>query len=148
MPQLRDCARLSEHFSIGEFLHSPPATRRGIDRAPPAYVIERLRRLAVEVLEPTRHRFGPMMITSGWRPSALNKAVGGAKESAHQALEDDSEEKCASDLQPLRAAVEEVFDWLRLQSGLPFDLIILERGKAKDSEMDDCIHVQGAKHPR
>ncbi len=41
-----------------------------------------------------------------------------------------------------------MFDWMRLESGLPFDKIILERGRNDEAETDDCVHVQYSSTPR
>jgi hypothetical protein len=82
--------RLSRNFSLDEFLRSRTASRLDIDMTPEPWVIDNLRHLAREVLQPARDRIRqetgasiPLMITSGWRPAALNSAVGGAPDSAH-----------------------------------------------------------------
>lgn len=75
---------LTEHFSIDEFLFSQIAARKGIDNTPPPDVLKNLRRLA-QTLEEARDALGgaPILISSGYRSPALNKAAGGAKNSAH-----------------------------------------------------------------
>ncbi|MCB7128532.1 MAG: hypothetical protein J3T61_03205 [Candidatus Brocadiales bacterium] len=75
------------------------------------------------IMEPIREHFGlPITITSGYRSPEHNKEVGGSKTSEHVATAD----WCACDFR-LNAPLEEVFDWIRLESGLPFRQVILER---------------------
>jgi hypothetical protein len=74
---------LSPHFSLAELIASQVATRKGIDNAPAAAIVANLTRLAA-LLEQVRALAGaPITISSGYRSPALNKAVGGAANSAH-----------------------------------------------------------------
>jgi zinc D-Ala-D-Ala carboxypeptidase len=74
---------LSEHFTLEELVASQLAARQRIDNRPTAVVIDNLRRVA-GVLEQVRTLVGkPVMVSSGYRCPALNKAVGGAPASAH-----------------------------------------------------------------
>lgn len=76
--------KLTEHFTLAEFVRSETATNRHIDNTPTPEVIENLRALCRNVLEPARVAFGsPIYITSGYRCQALNKAVGGKPTSQH-----------------------------------------------------------------
>ena len=83
---------LSPHFTVGEFFRSGTAIRLGIENEPDAHpedgltneeVVENLRALCTEVLEPLRRRVGRVIITSGYRCQKLNKAVGGVWNSQH-----------------------------------------------------------------
>ena len=83
---------LSPHFTVGEFFRSGTAIRLGIDNNPDAHpgegistaeVVENLRALCTEVLEPLRRRVGRVIVTSGYRCQELNKAVGGVWNSQH-----------------------------------------------------------------
>ena len=83
---------LSPHFTVGEFFRSGTAIRLGIDNNPDAHpgegistaeVVENLRALCTEVLEPLRRRVGRVIVTSGYRCKELNKAVGGVWNSQH-----------------------------------------------------------------
>lgn len=75
---------LSRHFHLDELLVSQTAARRGIDNTPPPEVVDELRRLCGGVLQPLRDSLGmPIVISSGYRSPALNRAVGGASASDH-----------------------------------------------------------------
>lgn len=83
---------LSPHFTVGEFFRSGTAIRLGIDNNPDAHpgegistaeVVENLRALCTEVLEPLRRRVRRVIVTSGYRCQELNKAVGGVWNSQH-----------------------------------------------------------------
>ncbi|MBY0241765.1 MAG: DUF882 domain-containing protein [Burkholderiaceae bacterium] len=74
---------LSEHFTLEELVASQLAARQRIDNRPTPVVVENLRRVA-GVLEQIRALVGkPVMVSSGYRSPALNKAVGGAPASGH-----------------------------------------------------------------
>ena len=76
--------QLSEHFELAEFLVSETAARRGIANEPTPEINENLRRLCQLVLEPLRVKLArPVVITSGYRSPALNRAIGGSPTSHH-----------------------------------------------------------------
>jgi zinc D-Ala-D-Ala carboxypeptidase len=75
--------KLSPNFHLDEFIVSPTAERLGIDNMPSASVLERLKMTAGH-LEKVRAVLGkPMLISSGYRSPALNKAVKGSPTSDH-----------------------------------------------------------------
>ena len=75
--------QLSKNFSLAELVASQVATRKGIDNTPAPAIVTNLTRLAA-LLEQVRALVGaPIAISSGYRSPALNKAVGGAANSAH-----------------------------------------------------------------
>lgn len=81
---------ISPHFSLAELTRSIKASLLGIenslDPANPQHqpIIENLRNLCTIVLEPLRKHFNePILINSGYRCPALNKAVGGVLNSQH-----------------------------------------------------------------
>ena len=81
--------RLSKNFTYEELTHSNVAERRGINNRPRTKeeekrVIENLKALCMEVLQPLRDYLGKLVvISSGYRCPELNKAVGGVKNSQH-----------------------------------------------------------------
>ena len=112
--------KLSEHFSLGEFVRSYTAQRMSIDNTPDAEVIENLRNLCTKVLEPLREHLGqPVVITSGFRSKRLNETVGGVKNSQHLRGE-------AADL--MVEGEKQARDWIRwMMDFLEFDQLILEK---------------------
>ena len=75
--------KLSKYFELEEFLVSESAARLGIDNRPGPGIHLRLERLA-ETMDEVRELLGhPVIITSGYRSEALNRAVGGVKTSDH-----------------------------------------------------------------
>ena len=81
--------RLTRNFTYEELCRSDVAERRGINNRPRTKeeekrVIENLKALCMEVLQPLRDFLGkPVVISSGYRCPELNKAVGGVKNSQH-----------------------------------------------------------------
>ena len=68
--------RLSPHFTLAEFACH--------DGTPvPAAAVAHLRNHCLAVLEPLRERFGPVFVTSGYRHTAYNTSIGGARQSYH-----------------------------------------------------------------
>ncbi len=122
---------LSEHFTLAEFC-------RGTE--PPADTIPLAQEFCQKILEPLRQHLGCLVvITSGYRDPDHNAAIGGAADSYHVW----TPIRCAADLKVPGRSLRETFDWLRLESGLPFDKVILERSKANpDDENLGCIHIQ------
>ena len=112
--------QLTEHFTLSEFVRSETATNRHIDNTPTQEVIENLRALCRNVLEPARVAFGaPIYITSGYRCAALNKAVGGKPTSQHLRGEAaDLQVRGVENLRKLYNAIKSrgVFDQLLFES--------------------------------
>ena len=76
--------KLSENFTLEEFLVSRTAEIHGIDMTPPKMVVENLQRLVDEVLQPIRNQLhSPIFVTSGYRPKELNDLIKGSKKSDH-----------------------------------------------------------------
>lgn len=73
-----------KYFSIKEMTKSNTATAKGIDNTPDQTVTNNLTKLIEAVLDPLREWYGkPIIVNSGYRCEALNKAIGGAKSSQH-----------------------------------------------------------------
>lgn len=108
---------LSPHFQLKELIRT---SHRKIDNTPTPEVLIRLKKLALEFLEPIREKFGPLYITSGYRSPALNKAIKGSKTSAHMF-------GCAADFMPFdkQTTSKDVVLWIK-NSNLAFDQVIDE----------------------
>ena len=77
--------QITPHFRYSEFVHSMTAKQHNIDNTMPKRFNSTLRDLCEQVLEPIRQEYGkPIIITSGYRCSELNKLIHGAKNSDHK----------------------------------------------------------------
>jgi hypothetical protein len=75
---------MAQYFTLWELVKSETAEKKGISNFPSFDVVEHLRQLTEEILDPMREAWGgPLTVTSGYRCKALNKAVGGVATSAH-----------------------------------------------------------------
>ena len=120
--------KLSKNFTYEELIHSNVAERKGLKNRPKTKeeekkVIENLRALCIEVLQPLRDYLGkPVVISSGYRSEELNRMVGGVKGSQHLRGE-------AADIQ-----VENTEHLLKIMHFImdetDFDQLIWERDKA------------------
>ena len=119
--------RLSKNFTYEEFIRSSTAERMGIDNRPKTKeeekkVIENLRNLCLEVLQPLRDYVGaPVHINSGYRCPELNVAVGGVKNSQH----------CRGEACDIRiASPKQGREWAAwIEDNCRFDQMLLERNK-------------------
>lgn len=124
---------LSPHFTLAELTVSQSAARLGIDNNPPPAVIKALERTALG-LEGVRMLLGaPVLVSSGYRSPALNKAVGGSVKSQHmtgQAV-DFICPGFGSPAQIVRAIIK---------SGMQYDQVIVE--------FDRWVHLSFSDKPR
>ena len=115
--------KLSKNFTLEECISSRTAERMGIDNVPKdEAVIENMRALCLEVLQPLRDYVGaPIHINSGYRCKALNEAVGGVKNSQH----------CVGEAADIRiASLEQGREWATwIEDNCRFDQMLLERNK-------------------
>jgi hypothetical protein len=110
---------LSANFRLREFLRSDFATRMGMEIIPSDQEIHNLTRLCVLVLQPLRNAVrSTMRITSGYRPSWLNNAIGGSATSAHVY-------GCAADIEVDGMENKDVCKLVQ-EMALPVDQCILE----------------------
>jgi zinc D-Ala-D-Ala carboxypeptidase len=113
--------QLSANFTLAELTFSRTAHKRGIDNTPPAAAVAALRALAVNVLQPVRNHFGrPVVVTSGYRSPALNRAIGGSATSQHSLGE-------AADFTVSGVSNLEVARWIA--ANVEFDQLIYEFGE-------------------
>ena len=128
---------LTPHFKLSEFTKSSTATARKIDNTPSEQVISNLTLLCEQVLEPLRVHFNcPIIIGSGYRSPALNKAVGGVANSQHMTGE-------AADIHlPDNATGRKWFLWM--MDNLKFDQLIMEKSTPTSTRY--WIHVSFSRH--
>lgn len=113
------------YFTYNELTYSATARKLGIINAPDEAQRENLRKLVENLLDPIRERWGkPIFVTSGYRCTDLNKAVGGVRNSEHI-------KGCAADI-TLNSKVdnERLFKMIRKQDDLKWRQLINE-GKGR-----------------
>lgn len=77
--------QFTKNFSEDELIASATAKRLGLDNTPTQEEKEKLRQLAEDILQPIRDAWkSPIVVNSGFRSEAVNKAVGGSKTSQHR----------------------------------------------------------------
>ena len=112
---------LTKHFTLEEFSFSSTAKSRGINNTVPLQFIPSLRNLCEKVLEPLRERVKePVIISSGYRCPALNKAVGGKNTSQHM-----KGEACDISMEDK----EKLRKWFAILMDGDFDQLIFERNR-------------------
>ena len=120
--------QLSEHFADTEL---------GVVGASPQIVANAVQ-LCETLLEPIRAQFGAASLSNGYRPELANEAAGGVSDSQHLYLEQNS---AADMVRFANADLPTAFDWIRLQSGLSFDQVILEYAAHVEPLTPACIHI-------
>lgn len=130
--------KLGKYFTLGEMLKTDRTLlqQTNIDKCTPQ-IVENLRSLVTNVLEPLREKIGPIKVTSGYRCPALNKAVGGSSISQHMVGE-------AADLKAVNVTNAQLFEAIK-SLNLPFDQLIWEHGTATNP---DWVHVSFTKRNR
>ena len=113
---------MGKYFSIAELTKSSTAIKKKINNTPTKEVENNLNQLIDNILDPLREAWGqPIIVGSGYRCEALNKAVGGAANSQHklgQAADIHTKSDSAEDNKKL-------FELIK-QLKLPFDQLINE----------------------
>ena len=104
-------------------MRSQTADARGIANKCNIEQAGNIQRLIAEVLDPLREAYGkPIVVTSGYRCPALNKAVGGSKTSDHM-------KGCAADIHGTpntKSENKRLFELVK-SLDLPFDQLIDEK---------------------
>ena len=109
--------KLSQNFTIQEYIKSQTALRQGIDNTPTEEHMGNATALFRNVVQKFRDHFGVTVINSGYRGEALNKAVGGSSTSQHCKGE-------AVDIECPGTSNYDVAKWI--EDNLDFDQLILE----------------------
>ena len=122
--------RLSEHFTLGELCK----TKTGIKNVPNEAQVENMKRVC-QWLEELRRRWNniygdgddPIIINSGFRSPAVNKAVGGASNSNHLS-------GCAADIR-----------CLGIEQALRYAVILLDIADEGREDFDELLIEKSAK---
>lgn len=113
---------LTPHFTLAEMIVSQEGARSGLRNDPDMRQIEALTALCQNVLEPLRARVKrPIVVSSGYRSTSINRRVGGSNRSQHCRGE-------AADIIVPGMSPEDVFALIRAMK-LPFDQVIEEFGQ-------------------
>ena len=113
-----------KHFTIAELCKSDTADRKGIDNRCKKEHVANLTALVDNVLDPLREAYGkPIIVNSGFRSPALNKAVGGSATSDHM-------QGRAADITGGSPTENKKLFNLVQSLGLPFDQLIDEKNFA------------------
>lgn len=110
------------YFTLQELCYSTTAQANGINNTPNDTQRNALIALVDTVLDPLRRAWGkPILVNSGYRCPALNKAVGGVASSQHLRGE-------AADITTGSPETNRQLYELAVKLRLPFDQLIGERG--------------------
>lgn len=124
--------QLSKHFELAEFTRSSTAKRAGISNMPTDAHLENIKLLCEKILEPIRVHFArPIILSSGYRSPALNRAVGGSSSSQHC-----SGEAADIDMDGTNVTNAQIFNYIK--DNLEFDQLIWEFGTDSNP---DWVHV-------
>ncbi len=123
--------KLSPNFDRSEFEQHGPM---------PEECVAAYTALCLEILEPIRAKFGPIVITSGYRSPEANAAAHGVGKSQHEATADFcAADWYARDWQNLQV----VYVWILENAAIQWDQMIFEKGLH-----NFIIHSSWSKTPR
>ena len=107
------------NFKLSELIHSDTAVQHNINNMPDINSLDCMLELIVNCLQPIREKLGkPMIITSGYRNSQVNKLVRGANNSGHLTG------RCA-DIHVNGMTAKELYNFIK-KSGVKYRQCILE----------------------
>lgn len=111
-----------KYFTFDELSRSETARKLNIDNRPPEAAKSHMAALVDNILDPLRQAWGlPIMVNSGFRCPALNKAVGGVSTSQHMTGQ-------AADITTGNKVDNARLFQMVQDLGLPFDQLIDEQG--------------------
>lgn len=123
---------ISKNFSMYEFIQSDTANAKKIDNTPTKVNEMKIIDLVMNICQPVRDYMNiSCTVNSGYRCPALNKAVGGATNSAHM-------QGGAADITfGSKTLNKKAFDWIK--KNCKYRQLIWEKG---DSSGPQWIHVE------
>ena len=114
--------QLTKNFSLEELTISQEAARNGLRNRPAQSQLAALKALCENILQPLRDRVKrPVVVTSGFRSTTVNRRVGGAPSSQHCKGQ-------AADITVPGMKTAEVVALIRAMH-LPFDQLVDEYGQ-------------------
>ncbi len=113
--------QISPHFSLYELTKTDHEELQENNRIVHTEFVRFLYALAYGILEPIRRHYNrPVIIHSCWRSPQLNRAIHGASsKSQHCSAQ-------AADFHVEGIPALDLWNWIRMNSGLPFGQVILE----------------------
>lgn len=108
------------NFEMSELIHSDTAIKHNINNMPDINSLDCMLDLIFYCLQPLRDKLGkPIIISSGYRNSQVNKLVGGVSTSQHTKGQ-------AVDFTVPGMTISQVIDFIK-KSGIEYDQLIDER---------------------
>lgn len=124
-----------DYFTYEELIYSETALKNRIRNKTTRQVEANLARLVSDILDPLRKAYGrAIIVNSGYRCAALNKAVGGASTSQHTT-------GCAADINAGSVAANRELARLIVRLNLPWCQLINEKDYA-------WVHISIANDPK
>lgn len=126
---------MGKYFTVDEMVVSASHPKLATPPAPGSEIYKNLL-YTIERLDKIREEWGgPIIVTSGYRSQALNKAVGGSKSSAHLT-------GMAADIHPKNGDIMDLAALIATME-MEFDQLILEKTTVKNGEILGCqwLHI-------
>ena len=122
MKEMAKEVNLILNFKISELIHSDTAVKYNINNMPDINSLDYRLNLICYVLQPLRDKTGkPIIISSGFRNTQVNKLVGGAATSQHCKGQ-------AADFNIRGMSVKDAIEFIK-KSGIEYDQLINEYNK-------------------
>jgi uncharacterized protein YcbK (DUF882 family) len=110
------------NFTMSELIKSDTAIRNNVNNMPDINSLDNMLNLIHYCLQPIRNKLGkPMIITSGFRNTQVNKLVNGATNSQHTKGQ-------AVDFNVPNMSIQQVIDFIN-KTGIEYDQLINEHNK-------------------
>lgn len=120
------------NFTYAELCASVTAQRMGISNVPGPAELFRMGLVATQLAQPARNKVGRIKTSSGFRSEDLNRAVGGAPDSAHKYA-------AAGDFVPKLVSCAKLA-LVMYDNAVEFDQIIWERA-IRNGEIVEWVHA-------
>lgn len=118
------------NFTISELIQSDTAIKHNINNMPDINSLDYMLELIVYCLQPIRDKLGkPMIISSGYRNSQINKMIGGTANSQHVKGQ-------AVDFKVKGMTIQSIIDFIN-KSGIEYDQLI--------NEYNQWVHISFVK---